>query len=173
LLIKPRLPRSQLKAAFALMVLLTFLGYSLSASQVSAQPTISLSINKIGGYQLGSDISGDVIVSAKVSSDVSRVEFYLNGTLKYNDTRTAPFNWTFKTDNYPLGHYNITAVAYDSSGHQASVPLYGNFVSVLIGPIAAIATIVAIFIIAPLLIAWYYSKKELKNKVVAPNKAST
>lgn len=140
------------------MVLLSFLACSSFISQTSANPTISLSINRIAGYQAGSDISGTFVVSAKVSSDVIRVEFYLNGTLQANDT-TPPFNWTSETNNYPLGHYNITALAYNSSGQQAAALLNVSFVSVFIGPILAITTVILIFIAAPILIAWYVTRK--------------
>jgi ribosomal protein L32 len=121
--------KTQLKPSLALMILLAFLAYSFFAFQVSAEPTVNLSINKNIGYNFGSDINGQFIVSAHVSNEVVRVEFYLNGTLQYNDT-AAPFSWAFDTTNYALGTYNITAVAYDSSGQQATAGLNQNFVEV-------------------------------------------
>lgn len=51
----------------------------------------------------GSGISGTFLVNAQVSSDVVRVEFYLNGGLQANDTH-APFNWILETINFPLGN---------------------------------------------------------------------
>ncbi len=123
---KQRLPK-QLKPVFALVILLTFLAYCFFASQVSATPTISLTLNRIDGYSLGSDINGQFTLNAQVSSDVTRVEFYLNGTLQDNDT-SSPFSWSFNTNSYALGEYNITAVAYDSSGQQATATLSQIFV---------------------------------------------
>jgi hypothetical protein len=159
LLKKQRLPKTKLKIALALMVLLAFLAYNLFASQVSAEPTISLSADKIVGYQLGSDISGSFVVNAQVSSDVVHVEFYLNGTLQTNDT-ASPFNWTSNTSNYSIGQYNITAVAYDKFGHQAAVTLKENFVEMPIfqAILILVVIVVGIFIVLPLLIVWNKTK---------------
>jgi len=167
LLKKQWFPKTQLKIALALMILLTFLAYSLFASQVSAEPTISLSINKIEGYNLGSDINGQFTVSAKVSSEVVRVEFYLNGTLQYNDTAGAPFSWTFDTTNYALGNYNITAVAYDSSGQQATAVLSQNFVEVPVFWSIILPIIIVVGSIA-LIISYVWSLLKASNPTKCP-----
>jgi hypothetical protein len=129
----------------------------LFASQASAQPTISLSIDRIGpGYNLGSDMMGDFEVTAHVSSDVVHVDFYLNGTLQ-RTVSAAPFSWNSNTNDYPLGHYEIKAVAYDLSGDQANAILNQNFVDSTNGNITLIA-VVLISIIAIGIFAWLHFK---------------
>lgn len=152
------------RAALTLVILLIFFANILFASQVSAQPIISLSINKIIGYQLGSDINGQFTVSAKVSSDVVRVEFCLNDTLHSTDT-DAPFSWTFDTNSYALGNYNITAVAYDQSGQQATAFLNQNFVDSTSGNIILIGVII-FSIVAVTLLVWLQSRNN--NYVKCP-----
>jgi len=48
-----------------------------------------LSFEKNNGYGLGNSIDGLWTVNAELSPEVQRVEFYLDGDLKQNDT-SAP-----------------------------------------------------------------------------------
>lgn len=154
---------TQLRVATALLVLLAFSAGCILIPAASAQPTIKLSMNKIAGYQFGSGMSGTFAVSAKVSATVVRVEFYLNGTLVNNAT-AAPFGWRSNTNMYPAGHYNITAVAYDSSGQQATAMLHENFVSVpiLVYIVLLAAILFGVFVVVPMVIVWYIDRKEKK-----------
>ena len=143
---KQRLNCARQRQVLVFALLLAFLACSFLAAEVSAQPTISLSLNKVEGYNLGSDIGGQFSLNTKTSNDVMRVEFYLNGTLESTDN-AAPFSWTFNTDDYLLGHANITAVAYDSSGRWASSSLTENFVKspniwIIILPVAVILPVI-------------------------------
>jgi len=155
---------TKVKVATALMVLLAFSASCIFIPAASARPTLKLSVNKIAGYQFGSAMSGTFVVDTRVSSDVVRVEFYLNGTLVNNAT-VAPFGWRSNTNMYPSGHYNITAVAYDAFGQQTSAMLKANFVSVpIFAYIVLLAAILfAAFIVVPMVIVWYIDRKE-KNR---------
>lgn len=152
----------------AFSILLALLVCSLLVAQVWAHPTVGLSINKIEGYNLGSDINGQFTVDAKVSSDVVRVEFYLNGTLQQTDT-SSPFSWTFNTNNYPLGQANITAVAYDSTGQQATAVLSQNFVKTPTWSII-LPILVAVFsVIGVISYVWYVRRNSKSKLVKCPN----
>jgi hypothetical protein len=167
-LVKRQRLKIQSRQAFALIFLMFFVGCSFFAL-VAAQPAISLSISKNNGYNLGSDINGQFVVNAQVSSNVVRVEFYLNGTLQYNDT-SAPFSWSFNTNNYPLGRAEITAVAYDSSGQQKTAALEQNFVETPV----FFSTILPVIVIAVAIIAvgssvWYRTRHPTSKLVKCPS----
>jgi hypothetical protein len=49
---------------------------------------------------------------------VSRVEFYVNGTLLATDT-TAPYAVKWNTRRAPAGPNRIAAVAYDAAGNSS------------------------------------------------------
>jgi ribosomal protein L32 len=133
---------------------------SLFVAHVSAQPTISLSTYRDDGYSLGSDINGQFTVTAHVSSGVVRVEFYLNGTLQQSDT-SSPFTWAFNTNSYPLGHANITAVAYDSSGQQATAFWNPNFVET---PAWANILLILVIVVSIVVVAVGYKMRRNSGK---------
>lgn len=150
--------KNQLRLALVAAFLSIFAVYAPLISQASAAPTVSLSISRIGpGYSWGSDMGGEFTVTATVSKDVVRVEFYLNGTLQCNDT-TAPFSWTSDSNSYPLGHYNITAIVYDSSGNQGVAAIKENFVSSTGPAWLVIVILVTAFLAIPILLAYFLSK---------------
>jgi hypothetical protein len=63
----------------------------------------------------------DVEVAASDNdSDVAKVEFYLNGQLKANDT-TAPYVWTWSEK--ALFAYTLKVVAYDTVGYSSSTEM--------------------------------------------------
>jgi uncharacterized C2H2 Zn-finger protein len=125
-----------------------------AATEVSATPTISLSLTRTNGYSWGNDINGHFSLSAHVSSDVVRVEFYLDDALQFTATGSS-FSWAFDTNDYPLGQHNITAVAYDSAGQQASssvlsknfveMPVSFYFILILVVGVAVVISVVAVF----------------------------
>jgi uncharacterized C2H2 Zn-finger protein len=136
------------KAALALLVVVLCAASFLS--QVSAAPTVSISLTRTNGYGWGNDINGHFTVNADVSSDVVKVEFYIDNILQYTVSGSA-FAWSFNTENYPLGQHSITAVAYNSAGaSQASQALARNFVEVpiafylIIGAVVSASIIIAI-----------------------------
>jgi hypothetical protein len=98
----------------------------LFGAAAEAKPSIDFEFYKNNGYGIGDEIGGVWTITAKVSTDVQYVEFYLDDHLKLNDT-TAPFSWQFDTLNYPAGSHAIKAVAYDSSGSSAMLQVTRNF----------------------------------------------
>ena len=62
-------------------------------------------------------VSGTVNVAATATSStrISKVEFYVNGSLKRTDTR-APYTYTWYTTTIANGVYSLTAKAYDAAG---------------------------------------------------------
>jgi hypothetical protein len=79
-------------------------------SGVDNPPTVSLSINN------NQVVSGLVTITANVTDDkgVSKVEFYLDNTLKNTDT-TSPYTWTLDTWQINNGTHSVKVVAYDTS----------------------------------------------------------
>ncbi len=116
------------KTVLALLVI--GLCASCLAAVASAAPTISISLTRTNGYGLGNDISGHFTAKADVSSDVVKVEFYIDDSLQYTSNGPS-FTWSFTTETYPLGQHKITAIAYNSAGeNQTSQILSKNFVEV-------------------------------------------
>ena len=114
--------RSKLLLSMALICMFVFLFGMLA----EAKPSIDFEFYKNNGYGIGDEIGGVWTITAKVSTDVQYVEFYLDGQLQQNDT-TAPFSWQFDTLNYPAGPHAIKALAYDSSGSSAMLQVTRNF----------------------------------------------
>jgi hypothetical protein len=152
--------QKQVTHSCIVVVLMVLLAFGTFNSGASAQPTLSLSINKIFGYQYGSVLSGSFVVNTKVSEDVDYVEIYSNGTLQANDTE-APFTWTANTVNYPVGNFNITAVAYGASEQKAVSTISETFIEMpYLGPtLILVLIIVVIFVVIPVICAWYMAKR--------------
>ena len=64
--------------------------------------------------------SSGLTINATASDNVGldRVDFLVNGTAVHSD-ENAPFqfNWRFASETYQNGNYQVTAIAYDSSGN--------------------------------------------------------
>jgi len=58
-------------------------------------------------------------VNASDESGIQKVEFYINGKLKGNDT-TAPYNWTWDQKTFFIGIRTIRVKAYDTAGNTNS-----------------------------------------------------
>jgi len=50
---------------------------------------------------------------------MAKVEFYVNGSLKYSDT-SYPYGYTWKAPAKPNTYYVINAKAYDKAGNSSS-----------------------------------------------------
>ncbi len=76
-------------------------------------PTVSVTVPANN-----STVSGTATVTATASDNVgvTKVELYVNGTLKATDT-TAPYNYAWNTKNVVNGNYTLTAKAYDAAGN--------------------------------------------------------
>jgi hypothetical protein len=60
-----------------------------------------------------------VTVYASDVSAISKIEYYLQGTLEHMTT-DAPYQWSWDTTQYPNGNYTITVNAYDASGKMSA-----------------------------------------------------
>ena len=92
-----------------------------------ASPTVSLTFYKKSGYSAFGDMAGTFTAIARVSSDVVRVEFYLDNQLVFNGT-SPPFQWDFDTSNYTLGQHHLEVVAYNGLGVSANASDEMNFI---------------------------------------------
>jgi len=150
------------KSTYLATTFLVFCFFSLSIPSgilVAASPTLSLSVYKRFGYAMFSDIAGSLTLVASVSSDVIRVEFYLDGQLKLNDT-AVPFQWEFDTTEYNLGQHLFEAIAYNSAAESAHASRTANFVEAPMPPyylaflvltLGTIIVLVVIFRVIPIL----------------------
>jgi len=78
-------------------------------------------------------INGTVIINVDASDNVgiSKVEFYIDDTLKNTDT-ISPYEWNWDTTTYSNGTYTLKVIAYDESGnnnyHQITVNVMNEVV---------------------------------------------
>ena len=135
-----------------------------SVLTVQAKPTLSLSFYKDNGYSMGNDMNGLWTVNTEVSVDVVYVEFYVDDALQLNDT-TAPFSWSFDTNNYTLGLHTIKVVAYDSAGEQAVEERQPNFVGFpLLFIVGIISFIVIVTVVSFVVVFYRASRREAKEQ---------
>lgn len=84
-----------------------------SAAGDSTPPTVNIT-----NPSNGATISGVEVVQATASDNigVTKVEFYLDGTLRSTDT-SSPFVWNFDTNTTSTGAHVIEARAYDAANN--------------------------------------------------------
>ena len=128
-------------ALVAIVVCSAFMLASLEST--TAIPTINSSLYKNNGYSMGNDMNGEWTLNAEVSSDVTRVEFYLDGKLVSNDT-DAPFSWNFNTADYTDGLHLFRAMAFNADGEVNYQEIPRNFVPF---PLDFVVGIIALVII--------------------------
>jgi hypothetical protein len=148
--------QSKVRVLLILICITTMLLCSLA----EAKPSIDLGLEKNNGYGMGNDIGGLWTVSAHVSSEVTYVEFYLDGQLQRNDTFT-PFSWQFDTSNYSAGSHAIKAVAYDPLGDTAFLQVERNFQETSTETVTVIIIgIVVAIVVASIGFALYRTREE-------------
>ncbi len=76
---------------------------------------LTISVSKQFGYNMGSQIQGTFKIRVRGPEDLSVVTFLLDGEL-LDETTTAPFEFTFKTDDYSPGWHGITAIGTTTGG---------------------------------------------------------
>jgi len=119
---------------------------------VEAAPTVQLSLRRDWGYGgFGGDINGRFTAIAQVSSDVTRVEFYLDQSFILNVSQ-SPFEWRFDTKDYPLGEHTIGVKAYDASGETATTEITRIFVESPVFPTSWIGILIVLGIAVPLVL---------------------
>lgn len=79
----------------------------------TTSPTVSITSPGAGST---ASLLSTVSVSASDNVGVTRVEYYLNGTLQGTST-TAPYSFSWNTLGNPNGSYTLTAKAYDAAGN--------------------------------------------------------
>ncbi len=148
----------QLKTS--LLITLVIFSCLVAANILTAQakPTLSLSFYKNNGYSMGNDINGLWTINTEVSSDVTRVEFYLDDELQCNDT-SAPFSWPFDTNNYTIALHAIKVVAFDSSGEQAVEERQPNFVGFPLAFVVGIISFVVVVVIVSFVFVFYRARR--------------
>jgi len=90
-------------------------------------------------------VSGTVNITASASDSVgvSKVEFYVNGSLKATDT-TSPYSYSWDSKSVSNGSYSITSKAYDAAGNvgqSAAVTVsVNNIIPDTTAPVTAITS---------------------------------
>ena len=69
----------------------------------------------------GSTVSGTISVTANASDDngISKVEFYIDGSLKSTDT-SSPYSYSWNTTAASAGAHTVKVIAYDTEKQTAS-----------------------------------------------------
>lgn len=62
----------------------------------------------------------NVVVNVTAGNGVSKVEFYVDNTLKYTDT-SSPYSYSWDTTQYSDGWHNIKIIAYDTQNNTSQV----------------------------------------------------
>lgn len=141
-----------------LIIVCIFLALSVFAGAVAAAPSLRLDFYKDNGYGMGDDIQGQWTITASVSSDVVRVEFYLDGQLQENATST-PFSWSFNTAEFSENKHMFTVISYDSSGATAESERQANFVEFPVSFVVAIIGIIVAITLVALVVSVYRIRK--------------
>jgi hypothetical protein len=102
-----------------------------AAGNVGSSATITVTVSNAGDTTPpttsitapanGATVSGTVSVTASASDNVgvTKVEFYLDGTLQVTDTAT-PYTWSFNTTTVANGSHTLQSKAYDAAGNVGS-----------------------------------------------------
>jgi hypothetical protein len=108
----------------------------------TTKPTVSLT-----SPANNATVSGTVNLTATASDDtaVTRVEFYINGTLAGTDT-TSTYGFSWNTTSVANGAYQLTARAYDAAGNNQT----SSTVNVTVNNIIPDTTLPTVNITAPL-----------------------
>ena len=74
-------------------------------------------LKKIASFKMPI-IVGKITVTADAYDEdgISKVEFYIDGILKYNDTQ-QPYQWIW--NEKAIGKHEIKVIAYDNEGNEA------------------------------------------------------
>ncbi|MFH1352060.1 MAG: Ig-like domain-containing protein [bacterium] len=89
----------------------------ISVTTDNSGPTVSITNPADGSIS-----SGTVNVTAAVSDEhgISKVEFYIDGVLKFTDT-SSPYGWNWVTTAYSESTHTVKITADDTLGHTTSI----------------------------------------------------
>jgi len=81
-------------------------------------PTLQITAPSTNG-----SVSGLITVraSAQDAGGISKVEFVLNGVVRFVQITGAPFEWQFNTQNESNGSHTLTVRAYDNEGNVGTI----------------------------------------------------
>jgi len=117
-------------------------------TQVAAQNTLSLSLDRNIGMALGGFIQGVFTLRGGGPAEVQNLTVYFNGEQVHFVTGNT-INWQFDTANYPSGTTNITLLGLDYEGGtyigDTQVFFIGGIMSTLIT--VGIVSLVAVLLI--------------------------
>jgi hypothetical protein len=101
-----------------------------AANNIGTSSTITVTVNNAGGGDTtaptvsvtsptnGSTVSGTITITATASDNVgvSKVEIYVDGSLRTTDT-TSPYTWSWDTTTFANSSHTIVAKAYDAANN--------------------------------------------------------
>ena len=105
------------RIAILLVVILLSLPISVLAENES-QPLV-LSLTKDFGYAAAGQIQGSFSLKVRLSDDLVRVDFFIDGQLVHSD-KQPPFQFKFNTIDYALGEHTFSAVGYRTDNNMLS-----------------------------------------------------
>ncbi|MDR2707312.1 MAG: hypothetical protein LBB87_00990 [Nitrososphaerota archaeon] len=130
----------------SILLLVVFANFSVAQSDEKS--SLHLSSFKNNGYAAFNEINGQFTISAEASSNIVRVEFYLDDNLMLNATST-PYRWSFNTNDYDIGEHTLNVVGVTSSGETVTETRQYNFISFpTMFVIGIIVLIVVIFLVS-------------------------
>jgi hypothetical protein len=91
---------------------------------------LNLELARDWGYEgFSGDIQGTFTLKCSGPSNLTRVEFYIDGK-KMGEATSTPFTLQFLTDNYPVGVHVLNSIGTTADGKQVrSQDITANFVS--------------------------------------------
>jgi Subtilase family/Bacterial Ig domain/Fervidolysin N-terminal prodomain len=100
-----------------------------TAPEPEPEPDITDPLVSIASPDEGSTVSSSITVSVSATDNVGveTVELYIDGAL-FGTSATEPHNFYWNTNGLPNGYYELSAIAYDTSGNIG----YSNSVTVYV-----------------------------------------
>lgn len=88
------------------------------SSSDTTPPTVTIT-SPVNGGTVSRHSNVTITTSASDNVGVTKVEFYINNTLKFTDT-TSPYSYVWSVPNSRNVQYTLTAKAYDTVGNNSS-----------------------------------------------------
>jgi len=93
-----------------------------------AESSLSLTFDREFGIGLGDSIQGRFTIHGSGGTEIVRLQILFNGNIEANASGNT-LHFSFSTDDYPLGEYNITLQGWDSSNQQTQISTVKKFIS--------------------------------------------
>lgn len=145
-------PHHNLKISRTLSILILTIGIlSLMPTTISAQDTLSFSVNRNVGIGFGSYISGTFTLHGSGPDTIQNLTVYFNDVEVHFVTGNS-ISWLFDTGNYVGGSTNITLIGIDDVGEMHSATHQVVFIG---ESLYSMVTIGVFALVAVLLLAKY------------------